>query len=103
MNMSAAATGAVALTLLAGSPAITFIGAVGAAVAVMLPRGGLLVSILILPLTVPVLIFGVSAAYGARRPARTFCRPSSFSARSPCSSRSSDRLRPPPRLRAASD
>ena len=65
MNMAPLATGAVALTLLAGSPAITFIGAVGAAVAVALPRGGLLVSILILPLTVPVLIFGVGAAYNA--------------------------------------
>jgi heme exporter protein B len=37
-------------TLLVGTPAISFIGAVGAAVAVALPRGGLLVSILVLPL-----------------------------------------------------
>lgn len=56
---------AVALTLLVGTPAITFIGAVGAAVAVALPRGGLLVSVLVLPLAIPVLIFGVSASYGA--------------------------------------
>ncbi len=34
----------------------------------MLPRGGLLVSILVLPLTVPVLIFGVGAAYAAAVP-----------------------------------
>jgi hypothetical protein len=34
-------------------------------VAVTLPRGGLLVSILVLPLTIPVLIFGVSATYAA--------------------------------------
>lgn len=59
------AIGAVMATLLAGTPAITFIGAVGAAVAVALPRGGLLVSILVLPLAIPVLIFGVSATYGA--------------------------------------
>ncbi|MBB6223716.1 heme exporter protein CcmB [Rhizobium leguminosarum] len=65
MNMDETAIGATALTLLVGSPAITFIGAVGAAVAVALPRGGLLVSILVLPLTIPVLIFGVSAAYAA--------------------------------------
>ncbi|AHG47272.1 heme ABC transporter permease [Rhizobium leguminosarum bv. trifolii CB782] len=65
MNMDEAAIGATALTLLVGSPAITFIGAVGAAVAVALPRGGLLVSILVLPLTIPVLIFGVSATYAA--------------------------------------
>ncbi|MBA5801293.1 heme exporter protein CcmB [Rhizobium sophorae] len=65
MNMDETAIGATMLTLLVGSPAITFIGAVGAAVAVALPRGGLLVSILVLPLTIPVLIFGVSATYAA--------------------------------------
>ncbi|MBY3065053.1 heme exporter protein CcmB [Rhizobium laguerreae] len=65
MNMDETAIAATMLTLLVGSPAITFIGAVGAAVAVALPRGGLLVSILVLPLTIPVLIFGVSATYAA--------------------------------------
>ncbi|MGZ2485694.1 heme exporter protein B [Rhizobium pisi] len=65
MNMNETAIGATMVTLLVGSPAITFIGAVGAAVAVALPRGGLLVSILVLPLTIPVLIFGVSATYAA--------------------------------------
>ncbi|MBX5105236.1 heme exporter protein CcmB [Rhizobium lentis] len=65
MNMDETAIGATMLTLFVGSPAITFIGAVGAAVAVALPRGGLLVSILVLPLTTPVLIFGVSATYAA--------------------------------------
>ncbi|WP_027682500.1 heme exporter protein CcmB [Rhizobium leguminosarum] len=65
MNMDETAIEATMLTLLVGSPAITFIGAVGAAVAVALPRGGLLVSILVLPLTIPVLIFGVSATYAA--------------------------------------
>ncbi|MGO8141138.1 heme exporter protein CcmB, partial [Rhizobium leguminosarum] len=53
------------LTLLVGSPAIACICDVGAAVAVALPRGGRLVSILVLPLTVPVRIFGVSATYAA--------------------------------------
>ncbi|MGG7580145.1 heme exporter protein CcmB [Rhizobium sp. Nf11,1] len=65
MNMDETAIGATVLTLFVGSPAITFIGAVGAAVVVALPRGGLLVSILVLPLTIPVLIFGVSATYAA--------------------------------------
>ena len=65
LNMSSDAMFATALTLLIGTPAITFIGAVGAAVAVSLPRGGLLVSVLILPLVIPVLIFGVMASYGA--------------------------------------
>ena len=65
MNMSVTSTGAVMLTLLVGTPAISFIGAVGAAIAVALSRGGLLVSILILPLAIPILIFGVSASYAA--------------------------------------
>jgi heme exporter protein B len=65
MNMEPIGIGATALTLLVGTPAITFIGAAGAAVAVALPRGGLLISVLVLPLTIPVLIFGVSASYGA--------------------------------------
>lgn len=65
MNVEPAGLGAAALTLLVGTPAITFIGATGAAVAVALPRGGLLISVLVLPLAVPVLIFGVSATYGA--------------------------------------
>ncbi len=65
LNMSPVGVAATVLTLLAGTPAITLIGAVGAAVTVSLPRGGLLLAILILPLTVPVLIFGVTAVYGA--------------------------------------
>ncbi len=65
MNVDGVAIAAVVATLLAGTPAITFIGAVGAAVSVSLPRGGLLVSVLVLPLSIPVLIFGVSAVTGA--------------------------------------
>jgi heme exporter protein B len=53
------------LTLLVGTPALTFIGVVGAAIAVTLRRGGLLLAIIVLPLTVPVLIFGVAAANAA--------------------------------------
>ncbi len=75
MNMNETAIAATALTLLVGSPAITFIGAVGAAVAVALPRGGLLVSILVLPLTIPVLIFGVSATYAAVEGPQPFLPP----------------------------
>lgn len=56
---------AVALTLLAGTPALTFLGLIGAAITVTLRRGGLLLSVLVLPLTVPVLIFGVSASNAA--------------------------------------
>lgn len=48
------------LALMIGTPALTFLGLVGAALTVTLRRGGLLLSVLVLPLTVPVLIFGVS-------------------------------------------
>lgn len=65
MNMEPIGIAAAAATLLVGTPAITFIGAAGAAVTVALPRGGLMVSVLVLPLVIPVLIFGVSASYGA--------------------------------------
>jgi heme exporter protein B len=65
LNLDPMATGAVALTLTAGTPALTFIGMVGAALTVTLRRGGLLLAVLVLPLTVPVLIFGVAAANAA--------------------------------------
>jgi heme exporter protein B len=65
LNLDPKATGAVALTLLAGTPALTFIGLIGAALTVALRRGGLLLAVLILPLTVPVLIFGVAASNAA--------------------------------------
>lgn len=62
LNLDAEATAAVALTLLAGTPALTFTGMIGAALAVTLHRGGLLLAVLVLPLSVPVLIFGVAAS-----------------------------------------
>ena len=65
LNIELHALGWLALTLLAGTPALTFIGLIGAALAVTLRRGGLLLAILVLPLTVPVLIFGVAAANAA--------------------------------------
>jgi heme exporter protein B len=65
LNVELKAMGAVALTLLAGTPALTFIGVIGAALSVALRRGGLLLAVLVLPLTVPVLIFGVAAANAA--------------------------------------
>ena len=62
LNVEPKAIGIVALTLAAGTPALTFIGLIGAALSVALRRGGLLLAVLVLPLTMPVLIFGVSAA-----------------------------------------
>lgn len=65
LNLDASATLAVALTLLAGTPALTFTGMIGAALAVTLRRGGLLLAVLVLPLSIPVLIFGVAASNAA--------------------------------------
>jgi heme exporter protein B len=65
LNLDAPAEGALVLTFLAGTPALTFIGLIGAAIAVTLRRGGLLLAVIVLPLTVPVLIFGVAAANAA--------------------------------------
>ena len=65
LNLDPVATGAVALTLAAGTPALTFIGLIGAGLTVALRRGGLLIAVLILPLTIPVLIFGVAASNAA--------------------------------------
>ena len=50
------------LTLALGTPALSIIGAFGAALTVGLKRGGLLLSLLVLPLYVPTLIFGAEAA-----------------------------------------
>lgn len=50
------------VTLLIGTPALSIIGAFGAALTVGLKRGGLLLSLLVLPLYIPTLIFGAEAA-----------------------------------------
>ncbi len=65
LNMEFQSMTFVALTLLAGTPALTCIGLIGAALAVTLRRGGLLLAVLVLPLTIPVLIFGVAASNAA--------------------------------------
>jgi heme exporter protein B len=59
------AMGAMVATLLVGTPALTFIGAIGATLTATLRRGGLILAILVLPLMIPTLIFGVSAANAA--------------------------------------
>jgi heme exporter protein B len=61
LNLPPEALGATALTLLIGTPALTLLGAIGAALTVGLRRGGLLLPVLVLPMSVPVLIFGVSS------------------------------------------
>lgn len=52
---------AIVLTLLLGTPTLSFIGAIGVALTVGIQKGGVLLSLLTLPLYVPVLIFATSA------------------------------------------
>jgi heme exporter protein B len=55
----------VGLTLLVGTPGLTLLGTIGAALMVALRRGGMLVAVLVLPFCIPILIFGVAAILGA--------------------------------------
>ena len=59
LSMSWAQWGMTVLALLIGTPALVSFGALGAAVTVGLRRGGLIAPVLILPLAIPVMIFGV--------------------------------------------
>lgn len=62
LNLPAQGYGPLVLSLLLGTPALSMIGAFGAALTVGLRRGGLLLSLLVLPLYVPTLIFGAEMA-----------------------------------------
>lgn len=61
LNLPEAAFGWLALSLMLGTPALSMIGTFGAALTVGLKRGGLLLSLLVLPLYIPTLIFGAEA------------------------------------------
>jgi heme exporter protein B len=65
LNLPSAGVGALVLSLLIGSFTLSMIGAIGAALTVGLRKGGLLLSLIILPLYIPVLIFGVGAVQSA--------------------------------------
>ena len=58
LHLPGAAIPALLTSLLLGTPALSMLGAFGAAVTVGLRRGGLLLSLLVLPLYIPTLIFG---------------------------------------------
>ena len=62
MNLPTQGYGWLVLSLLLGTPALSVIGTFGAALTVGINRGGLLLSLLVLPLYVPTLIFGAEAA-----------------------------------------
>ncbi len=61
LNLDITLTPALIATMLAGTPAISFLGSVGAALTLKARRGGLLLAVLVLPLYIPTLIFGISA------------------------------------------
>lgn len=65
LSMGADVYKATALTLLLGTPVLSLIGAIGVALTVGLRRGGVLLSLLVLPLYIPVLIFATSAIEAA--------------------------------------
>ncbi len=55
-------------TMLAGTPAVSFLGAIGAALTLKARRGGLLLAVIVLPLYIPTLIFGISAVSATAGP-----------------------------------
>lgn len=61
LNLDLATYPVLLATMLVGTPAISFLGAIGAALTLRSRRGGLLVALLVLPLYIPTLIFGISA------------------------------------------
>jgi heme exporter protein B len=65
LNLDAAGYPVLLLSLLLGTPTLSLIGAVGAALSLGARRGGVLLSLLVLPLYIPVLIFGVAAIEAA--------------------------------------
>jgi heme exporter protein B len=71
VNLEPAAILPLCVAMVLGSVALSLLAAIGAAVTVGLRRGGLLVSILVLPLYVPVMIFGLSASQPGAAPGLT--------------------------------
>lgn len=64
-DLGAEAAGVLCLSLLIGTPLLSLIGAIGAALTVGLRGAGVLLSLLVLPLCTPVLIFGAGAVESA--------------------------------------
>jgi len=60
-DLDSAAIGTLFYSLLLGTPTLSLLGAIGSALTLGLRGGGVLLSLLVLPLTVPVLIFGAGA------------------------------------------
>lgn len=65
LNLDISAYPTLVITMLIGTPAVSFLGAIGAALTLKTRRGGLLMALLVLPLYLPTLIFGISAMSAA--------------------------------------
>ncbi len=65
LNMEGEGFAALIMAMALGTPSLSLIGAVGAALTITVRRGGVLLSLLVLPLYIPVLILGVSAVEAA--------------------------------------
>jgi heme exporter protein B len=65
LSLPASAFAALCYSLLLGTAAMSLIGAVGAALTVSLRKGGVLISLIVMPLYIPILIFGASAVQTA--------------------------------------
>jgi len=65
MHLPASGFAVLIVAMAVGTPALSLIGAIGAALTVGVRRGGVLLSLLVLPLYMPVLIFGVGAVDAA--------------------------------------
>ena len=75
LNLEIKLVGPLVATLLAGTPALSFVGGIGAALTAGARRGGPLLALIVLPLFVPTLIFGISAVSGARIGSSAFLSP----------------------------
>jgi heme exporter protein B len=77
-NLAPLTLAALVLSLLIGTPALVALGGVGSSLMAVLDKGGLLMVTLILPLTIPVLIFGVAMAQAVSDPLQPFMQPLLF-------------------------
>ena len=75
LNLPVEAYGPLMATMLAGTPAISFLGAIGAALTLRSRKGGLLLALLMLPLFVPTLVFGIAAVNAATMEAGALAPP----------------------------
>jgi heme exporter protein B len=75
LNLDLAAYPALVATLLVGTPAVSLLGAAGAALTLKARRGGVLIALLVLPFYIPTLIFGISAISAVATPPGSFLSP----------------------------